>query len=367
MDMEKMTILTITNMYPSRRRPFIGTFVKSHQEELHRLGISADLVADRGEGSSRPAVVIKYLSLLIRSLFAALKRRYDLIHAHYLFPTGLIGLLAAKIRGSALVVTSHRGDIWDMPRRSRIHHWLTRKVLQGADQIIAVSQELQKEMIVAFDIPEEKISVIDMGVTTSEFLTDDKGLQKDSLGVSRDTILLLFVGIDMERKGALVLFDAVKRLGDRLNRSAHFYLIGGGDLSPYQKRLDNADLGKRITLLGLQPHDQTRRWVRAADVFILPSYGEGLPVSVMEAMAGGCAIVSTKVGGIPQLIENGKNGLLVTPGSDEELAEALHQITADPAYRRAIAAAGISRIQDYDTSHKVREILSIYSSILNRS
>jgi glycosyltransferase involved in cell wall biosynthesis len=87
----------------------------------------------------------------------------------------------------------------------------------------------------------------------------------------------------------------------------------------------------------------------------------------MEAMAAGCAIVCTDVGGIPQLIENGDQGLLVTPGSEEELAAALANVTEDDAVRRRVAAAGHARIQSFDTSCKVREILSIYHRVLGRS
>ena len=153
------------------------------------------------------------------------------------------------------------------------------------------------------------------------------------------------------------------RLGDRWNPDARVCLIGGRDLPPYQARIDEAEIGDRVSLLGLRPHEETRRWVRAADVFVLPSYSEGLPVSVMEAMAAGCAIVCTDVGGIPQLIEDGKQGLLVAPGSDEELAHALARVIGSPEIREGIAAAGRERIREFDTSRKVQEILTLYREV----
>jgi glycosyltransferase involved in cell wall biosynthesis len=366
-DSKNISILTLTNMYPTRRRPFVGTFVRSHQEEFLRLGIPNDLVADRGESGGRLAILGKYVSLFVRSVWAALRRRHHVVHAHYVFPTGFIAWIAAALRGSALVVTSHRGDIWDMPRRSRVHHWFTKKVLERSDHVVAVNEKLKDEMVGAFRIDPHKISIIDMGVTTAEFEVADKRAEKEGLGLPRERLLILFVGVGFERKGAGVLLDAVARLGEGWREDAHLYLIGGDDLTPYRRRIDEAGLGDRVTLLGLRPHEETRRWVRAADVFVLPSYSEGLPVSVMEAMAAGCAIVCTDVGGIPHLIERGRQGLLVSPGSDEELAEALVTVMRDEAIRRSVAAAGHARIQAYDTSCKVREILSVYRRVLERS
>jgi len=361
----KLSVLTLTNMYPTPRRPFAGTFVKSHQDELLRLGIRADLVSDRGESGGGLAVAGKYLGLLARSVAAALRRRHDVVHAHYVFPTGFIGWIAAGLRGSALVVTSHRGDIWDMPRRSRVHRWLTKLVLERADRIVAVNERLKEEMVGAYGIDAGKIAVIDMGVTTADFEVTDKGAEKAALGVPSDALLVLFVGIGFERKGAAVLLDAVARLGDRWNPRARLVLIGERDLAPWQRRIDEAGIADRVTLLGLRPHDETRRWVRAADVFVLPSFSEGLPVSVMEAMAAGCAVVCTSVGGLPQLIDDGEQGLLVAPGSPEELADALAAVTGDGGPRGRLAAAGRARILDYDTSRKVREVLTLYREVTN--
>jgi glycosyltransferase involved in cell wall biosynthesis len=358
-----LSVLTVTNMYPTPRSPFTGTFVKSHQDELLRLGIRSDLVTDRGESGSRLAIVRKYCGLCVRSIGAALRRRHDVVHAHYVFPTGLIGWFAARLRGSALVVTSHRGDIWDMPRRSPLHRRLTKTVLERADHVVAVDETLKEEIVGAFGIDPGKVSVIDMGVTTADFAVEDKAAEKEALGVPRDRLVVLFVGIGFERKGAGVLLDAVARLGDRWNRDARLWLIGGRDLPPWQRRVDEAGLGDRVTLLGLLPHDETRRWVRAADVFVLPSFSEGFPVSVLEAMAAGCAVVCTPVGGVPRLIEHGVEGLLVAPGSVEELAAALERVGRDDGLRARLAAGARARVREYDTSRKVQEILTIYREV----
>jgi glycosyltransferase involved in cell wall biosynthesis len=353
-------------MYPTARQPYSGIFVRRHQEEFARLRIQNDLVAPRGESGGRIAVLGKYLGLLVRSLATAMRRRYDLIHAHNLFPTGLIGWLASRMRGSALVVTSHGSDIHFFPARGAVHRWLTGRALKCADCVIAVSDDLKAVMVRDFGVDPSKVTVNDMGVSTDEFAVRSKEEEKRSLGLPSGQVVVLFVGVKLESKGAPLLLDAVARLRDRWNPDSHVYLIGGHSLEEYRRRIERDDMQGQVTLLGILPPEVARGWIRAADIFVLPTYREGMPVSVMEAMAAGCAVLCSRVGGVPHLIDSGRDGILVPPGSVEETADALARLVAEPDLRQRMASSAQQRIREFDTSRKVKKILSVYRDVLAR-
>lgn len=163
--------------------------------------------------------------------------------------------------------------------------------------------------------------------------------------VSEAAFSVLFLGMLGQRKGIydlLACWPAVIAAipGARL-------LIGGnGEIEAATLRAQELDISDSVDFLGWVGGEQKVELLKNADVFVLPSYNEGLPMSVLEAMSWGKPVITTRVGGIPELITSGSDGILIDAGDREQLAEALLMFGHDAAYRELIGAAARKRIEE---------------------
>lgn len=157
---------------------------------------------------------------------------------------------------------------------------------------------------------------------------------------SGDTVRLLFLGRLGERKGSRDLVAALARLSGLANWQAT--LAGDGDVSDTRARIDAHGLGDRVTVPGWVGPDQVAALIAGADVLILPSYDENLPMSVIEGMAAGLAVIATPVGAVEDIITDGETGLLVTPGDVPALAGAIERLVLDPELRARVGAAAMT-------------------------
>ncbi|WP_232549005.1 glycosyltransferase [Propioniciclava soli] len=181
----------------------------------------------------------------------------------------------------------------------------------------------------------DKLDIVRMTVETDRFVPPT-GASRAAEGPFR----ILSVGRLVPEKGAPVLIDAIARLVER-GVDAHARLVGGGELEPVLRaEIGRRGLTDRVTLVGPVGQDDILAEYHGADVFCLPSFQEGLPVVLMEAMATGLPVVTTTIAGIGDLVTDRVTGRLVAPGRADLLADALAELAADPARRAAWGAAG---------------------------
>jgi glycosyltransferase involved in cell wall biosynthesis len=179
--------------------------------------------------------------------------------------------------------------------------------------------------------------------------------------VSDDEVLSLTVANLRRNKDYPTLLRAARAALDAEPR-LRFAAVGQGPLAQEVAALHaTLGLGDRFLLLGFRRdvHDL----MAAADVFTLSSAHEGLPVAVMEAFAHGLPVVATAVGGLPQQVTDGAQGLLVPPGRPEALADALLTLARDPGMRARMGTAALSRAADYDIRRAVREQEGVYAEL----
>jgi colanic acid/amylovoran biosynthesis glycosyltransferase len=176
---------------------------------------------------------------------------------------------------------------------------------------------------------------------------------------------ILFVGRLLHGKGLPLLFEAVAELRDRgLDVSA--VIVGDG---PARRELEDAvgrlGLRDQVELTGSVGQDDIRRLYARADIFCLPSFAEGIPVVVMEAMAMELPVVTTRIMGIPELVEDGEHGLLVPPGRADRLVEALDRLVRSPGERRRMGQAGRRRVgRDYDVCRSAQRMRAVLEAEL---
>jgi len=243
----------------------------------------------------------------------------DLILSYYVYPEGYAALSAGKRLGVPVILGAIGSDINRIP--DRISAFLTGKALREASFVLTVSEHL-REQAIRLGASTKRTRAVRNGCDTMVFRLADRAAARAALGLDAESEVVVFVGWIASSKGLRELLDAVMRL--RVSHpSLRLFCIGEGPLqAELEGRAIGAGLADRIRFLGTLGSLEVSSWLAAADVFCLPSYAEGCPNSVIEALACGRPVVATNVGGIPELV-NSESGILVAPQDSEALAEAL--------------------------------------------
>jgi glycosyltransferase involved in cell wall biosynthesis len=190
---------------------------------------------------------------------------------------------------------------------------------------------------------------------------------KRDLGISKENFTVITVGFVGWRKGSYDILDAVPLVVQACD-SVRFIFVGGeeypGEIGPFNERVQNENLGKWVLFTGEVPREKVPGYLACADVFLLPSHREGMPISIIEAMRGGVPIISTLVGAIPEMIENGTSGILINPGAPDEIAEAVLSLKRDDSLRRRLAEGSRRAFEEkYEISKGIHELASVYRSM----
>jgi glycosyltransferase involved in cell wall biosynthesis len=243
-------------------------------------------------------------------------RRADVVLATWAYPDGCAAVIEARTLGKPCVVKVHGTDVNDVLRRPLVRH-IASLVLPEADAIVAVSRPLASELE-HLGVPRERIHLVNNGVDASLFAATERARARHLLGLPQDERVLLFVGRLEERKGIFDLLDAFERVRRRID--SRLVLVGDGAATA---RVRAAARGGRVRVVGARPHDEVARWMAASDLLVLPSWMEGTPNVVLEALASGRPVVATRVGGTPDVLSDDRAGILVPPRDPAALADAI--------------------------------------------
>lgn len=289
---------------------------------------------------------------VVRELLA--RNRYDLVHTHFIFPDGIVAMREVAPRGIPYIITAHGSDVpgYNPKKFFKLVHPLLkivwRRVTRSAAEIISPSQTLA-EMIEAVG-PGTRVSVIPNGIDPDKYRPAEKKHQ------------ILIATRLVERKGVQYLMKALA--GSQVRWPT--IVVGSGE---YQAELLNLNeqLGDVANFVGWMSNEsqEFRDLLEQSAIYALPSDVENFPVSLLEAMAAGCAIVTTRGHGCQEVV--GESAELVTPGSEDaercvmEIREALERLTGNPSYSAELGARARQRLDDNFTWNAVaRRYLEIY-------
>lgn len=295
-----------------------------------------------------PFVVAEALALrqLIR------RHRPDVLHLHWIVPQGLAALVTG--RGVPWLVTTLGGDIYAL--RDPVSVRLKRAVLRRAAAATTMNREMRARLIV-LGSPPRATHVLPMGA-------DVAAVQAHGAGVAQVSGRIVFAGRLVEKKGAAVLLDALRRLPS--GREWSLDLIGDGPLLASLRRQAE---GLAVRFRGQLTREALARAFAEAEVVVVPSVPagsgdqDGLPVTLLEAMAAGCAIVASRIAGIDEAVVDGTSGVLVPPGDPVALAVALDALLADPDCRRRLGAAAAVRAEDFSVESMGERYVDLLRSI----
>lgn len=334
--------------------------IGQYTREQHRHLAGKLQVATHDIGNISTDRVVPFIaSILIifwNTLRFIMRSPPDIVHVHTshrfsFYRAGFYVLFAAHVWDCPVVLHIH-GSSFDafLSTESVLIRRYQSIVFDAADEIIVLSK-YWKETLSAH-IAEEKLTIIPNAVDVGDYTpTFDGG-----------TPHIIFISNIIESKGIGELTTAVNKLA-RSDYEFRLSIAGKGPLSNHAKKLA-ADYDN-VTYLGYIPESKKQELLSKTGIFVLPSYAEGLPIAILEAMAGGNAIVSTTVGALPEVIDE-ENGLLVEPGNADQLADALAELIVDPE-RAAMMGRTNRRAaeQQYAWSSVVKKLLQTYERHLS--
>jgi glycosyltransferase involved in cell wall biosynthesis len=319
-------ILFVSSLYPGPDDPDYGVFVRGLAEELERQGHELDLVVS----TRRTGSLGKQLGLLLRALAAAVRRRPDVVYAHYLVPAGAIAAIAAIVARRPLVVTAYGRDVRNVGTIRGVRA-LTRFATGRAARVVTLSEYLRRDLVARLPELDGKVDVVSPGVDLERFGPRDAAEARASLDWDGEGPFFVCVGTLDERKNVVRLADAFAHLG-----RGSLAFVGEG---PARGALEGR---QGVTLAGRVPHDRVVEWVAACDVLCQPSLVEPFGVALLEAMAGERSVVATNVGGPPEFVAP-EAGVLVDPTSVESIERGLRDVLELPSPNPAARAAAAAR------------------------
>ena len=337
---------------PEKSDSQIQRFPYFWPKRLQRLAYGSGMTENLHSSRLAKAQIPSFLSgLFLTSLIKV--RGVDAIHAHWMIPAGLVGALIAALTGKPLVVTAHGSDLQILKKKI----WgrqVAVFIFKRAKHLTVISENGKRLLaeILGEYWDEKKVQMIPMGITK-------ENAQKTFRGES-DRPLILYIGRLIPTKGVDLLLKAVSNIpGVRL------LIAGDGYERQALERLAK-NLGTPAEFLGSVERGKIKELLSQADCLVIPSrdekngLSEGVPLVLLEGLAAGCPVIATSVGGIPEVIQNGKNGILIASESVESLQEALVTVLTDENLSDRLRDEAKKSLSNYDLEYVAEKWENLY-------
>jgi glycosyltransferase involved in cell wall biosynthesis len=319
------------------------------------IGVEATALTTYGKGG-RYGMPFVFLLSLLRLLIARVRKDVDLLHINVAAGTSayrksVLARLAALI-GVPYVVHLHGSrfhETW--PAGGAFSRGPIDRLFLESRRIIVLGQRWAD--LIADNLAAARPKIVILPNATKSIAP------RASATRANGPVRISFLGAVGPRKGAPQLLEALSRLGPFPEWEAT--IAGDGDLPTYVRLAKTLGIDGRVKFPGWLGPEAADRLLAETDIFVLPSLAENLPMSILEAFAHGVAVVSTPVGAIPEVIDDGRNGLLVPAGAVDPLEGALRRLIEDPALRRAFGdAAREDHAKFYEVTAYVKRLAAIW-------
>ena len=329
-------------------------------KKQHELMLVSFYPGDNIEGVDFRYLPVRHKNLAVLRL-NKVKRliddfRPDILHAHY---ASSCGLIAAFTKFHPYVLSVWGDDILDFPKKSPVHRWVIRHAIRHADYITATSNMLA-ESTKKYMENNKDISIIPFGVDLEQYrYVERKASSTIHIGTVRNLT---------PKYGLEYLIKAVAGLIDS-GSNVDLTIVGKGLLRDQLKSLvSQLKITSAVNLIGYVPNEKVIDYLKDFDIFVMPSVGEGetFGVAAVEAMATGLPVVASNIGGLPEVIDHEKTGLLVEPGNVEMLRGALKKYVSSPETRRVHGNAGRQRaVKLFDFSNNAKLMDKLYQDVVS--
>jgi colanic acid/amylovoran biosynthesis glycosyltransferase len=302
-----------------------------------------------------PRSLVKATGYFIQALLLsewAKENRIRHIHVHFANPASTVAMIAARLGGIEFSLSVHGPDEFYNVDANNL-----REKVQSAVFVRCIGFFCQSQLMRITPTSQwSKFRIVRCGLYRDEIVP-----RPPRTGPVRR---ILCVGRLCPSKGQVILLDAAKSLRSKGLDFDLVFLGGGEDLDMIREKVETEGLSDRVTVAGPVSHAIVKDELAKADIFALPSFAEGIPVALMEAMAAGIPVVSTRIAGIPELIEDKKEGFLVPASSVERLSEVIEGLLRGEADTAAIVKAASDKVRSsYDVEANTRELGRIFDAI----
>jgi len=396
---EKLKVTLLTTSFPRYEGDFAGHFIYKYAQQLARFDYNVKVIAPHDSEVKEPDkwcdVKVEYFKYFLPQSFQTLaygagmisrikqnglrlllipfflasfflsalraSRDSDLLQAYWI-PAGMIALLVKWFTKVPVAINLWGSDF--LLLRIPGFAFICRNLLRGADAIICESDYF-RDLLHQLGIPKGKIFVIANGIDLGKFKVGDKPSARQQLGLLEGKTIILNIGGMSPVKGQKYLVEAIPEIIAK-DKHVQFIFVGDGEVRKELESLVSAsELNPYVLFAGMQNVSQIPLWLNAADIFVLPSLSEGNPNVLLEAMACGLAVVSTAVGGIPDMIRDKQEGLLVLPKSPQALARQITTLIRDKTLRKKLGQNGLKMVQaNYGTwKRQSAKLKTIYENL----
>ena len=347
-------VLNLVRHLPGRFEPMVCA--------IHDLGpIGGEILA-----SGTPTSALGLNPGLRRPWDVARLRRFlcetrpHIVHT-FLLTASLYGRLAAMLARVPIVI----GTEVNIYERKRPGHVLAERLLMpGTDRVVASAESVRQFYIRQVHADPAKVDVIYNAVDWAQLqTTTGREEMRRSLNLPAGAPVAVIVARLTEQKGHTYLFDALAHVPGL--EALHLIVVGDGDLRErLVRQVETFGLSTRVHFVGARR--DLGDLLNAADLFVLPSLWEGLPLSLVLAMGAGLPVVATRIPGLPEVVDDGRTGLLVPPGDAAALGAAMARIVADPAFGRGLAAAARDAVlPKFGVDGYVASVAALYDRLLS--
>ena len=308
--------------------------------------------------------ILVFKQAIANLVWTLYKEEVHLIHIHFAsrgstFRTAILILISLVFR-IPVVLHSH-GAGFDIFYRN-LPLWIqqiVRYLFCLSSRFITLSESWKKFFISNLDLEEDRVFVLPNPVK----LPSKIQYLKDPNTEDSNNINFLFLGRIGQRKGTFDLIKAFAHIPSQQRSQASLTVAGDGDVAQARNLVKDLELVDQITILNWVNSEERDALLAKSDVFVLPSYHEGLPMAIIEAMSFGLSVVTTPVGGIPELISHGNNGLLIDPGNIQELSFAMQSLIKNEEIRNSLGVKAKDRVASLDIQKYCLSLMSIYQEV----
>ncbi len=301
-----------------------------------------------------------FSSALIKLVLSFLGNNADLIHIHIadkgsVLRKGIIVAVAVLFRKPVIMHTHGCEFHLFFDALPKFSQHLVVWVFQRCKYVITLSESWRNYYLVNCKLKQEQVLLLPNPVELPEHLPD----RRDS-----NRVHFVFMGRIGDRKGAFDLIQAFAKLPATHIQQAELTLAGDGLVEQARELVTNLALNERIYLPGWVSPEQRNQILRSADVFVLPSYNEGLPMAILEAMAWGLPILTTPVGGIPEVITHQQEGFLIEPGNVDQLSVSIQTLIGQENLRLKMGKNARQRVIPFNIDNYYLSLSKIYQSVV---
>jgi len=320
---------------------------------INLIFIRTNYYKDKGKGRE----VLIFIKSFIRFLYLILFSDIELIHVHssaYIsFYRKSFFVLMARILNKKIIMHLHSSNFYDFFLNAS---WYKSKVLSSCNCIVVLCSDWEKSL---------KARYHGLYIRKIENPSPAIIYERDNLAHFGQEIIILFVGFLIENKGIKDLLLIAEQLKERNTNGVRIHIAGKGEMESYViTTIKEKELQDYVFFRGWIDKELKAEVYREADIFILPSYKEGMPISILEAMSYGLPVLSTKISGIPDLIEDGINGYLDTPGDIKGMYKHLEQLINDPEERKCMGKKNLERIKLNSEELIFSQVADLYNELM---